>query len=629
MRLHKSYFYFIIIIVVCAIALLVQGSSVYSKEDFSDHTTISYLRDSLDAVNYSIPSLPSVEAYDKVMVINTQKEWDELFLSIKKLLANGSKNILIKVSGNNLVYGKKDNTFNDLIYPDANIRIVGNQGTMIPDGVSINRFNSNVDTERGFYSYPYTNYEVNDMVLDSKGDEIPFREPVKQIHGDIEECKNVGADVWRFRIDLPDLNEDSCQDFYVLLTREWTSGRHKVIKVKDGWLYFHLETDDIEDDRRNPNVDWTNFHVRPRYCLINSPVSSGVHVLKGRIYIPKKYWKVRVIKGGCLIHFYSCQLNSLVISDFTLNGCRGMAPISIYSCTFGYGAFIHDNTITNISGLAISTGRTNNVTVSNNFIQNSREGAIECSGEKTTICGNHLKNIGWMLNTRAIIGGGDQLHICDNIIEDFNYAAINCGRRIANRDDFVLNYIVERNVVRLSKEYSKDYLKNTLADGGGIYIGPQCTRGIIRNNVVENIKGIHSNRGIFLDDGAKNLAIYGNLIINTANSHDIDLRFTDSFAEMIPDHNTNNSVFQNIITGGYRFQGGEGITNTCMGGNNLLLNIKEKNKITVNVDDYTPDVNLERCKYKRGKLVISKRNKAVLDSLCVDPYIREYLNVKN
>ena len=32
------------------------------------------------------------------------------------------------------------------------------------------------------------------------------------------------------------------------------------------------------------------------------------------------------------------------------------------------------------------------------------------------------------------------------------------------------------------------------------------------------------NRGIFCDDGASNISIYGNVILNTPNSYCIDLR---------------------------------------------------------------------------------------------------------
>ena len=191
-------------------------------------------------------------------------------------------------------------------------------------------------------------------------------------------------------------------------------------------------------------------------------------------------------------------------------------------------------------------------------------------GNSVTICRNRLKNIGWMLNTRAITGWGEHLHISDNVIKDFNYSAIATGSSTSNEESKPLTYIIERNAIRLTKDFTDNYIQNTLADGGGIYTGPQCTRGIIRYKVVENIKGMHSNRGLFLDDVANNQAVYGNLVLNTANSYDIDLRFSKTYAQGIPDHNTNNCMFDNIQTGTYRFElGGEG--SNCVEGEKMKV----------------------------------------------------------
>ena len=194
-----------------------------------------------------------------------------------------------------------------------------------------------------------------------------------------------------------------------------------------------------------------------------------------------------------------------------------------------------------------------------------------------------------MLNTRAITGGGENLHICDNVIEDFNYSAIAVGSTTPNDKATRLTYIIERNEIRLSNNFTDRYIVNTLADGGGIYTGPQCTWGIIRNNVIENIKGIHSNRGIFLDDGAKNLAIYGNHINNTANSYDIDLRYCETYANGIPDHNTNNAIFQNVMTGTYRFED-NGTANGCIGGQNVMFGTGQFKKNVVGIRRHVKDV---------------------------------------
>lgn len=539
---------------------------------FTSDNRIESVRDSLDAVLYAVPEMTRWKPSTIIEIMN-QEQWDGLKDILVNALKRGEKNIELRVKGKNIVFGKWCNVVQGLDYPDANIRIVGTQAKMEAYGFTFIRDKLKARIEGNGYTYPYESFDVNDLVLGADGNEIPLRGEAKLVSGDIEKVQEFKGpkgsridDVWRFQIDLPNLSEEQCKDFYVLMTRDWTSARHKVVKVEDEWLYYHLDSDDYHSDR-DPNVDWIQYKVRPRYRLINSPISNDVHFFNGRIYIPQQYKLIKVVKGGQLLTFSYCHFNRLEITGFKLNGCGGSTTVGIYSSTFENGAFIYGNTFKNMNGITINTAFNRNVSISNNTVTNTRVQAIEGGGTKTTICGNRLKNIGWMLNTRAITGGGEHLHICDNLIEDFNYGAIACGSTMPNHKACPLTYIIEHNIIRLTKEFTDRYIENTLADGGGIYTGPQCTWGIIRNNVVENIKGIHSNRGIFLDDGAKNLAIYGNLIIGTANSYDIDLRYSKGYADGIPDHNTNNILFGNYLTGSYRFQDG-GAGSRCVEGAN-------------------------------------------------------------
>lgn len=552
---------------------------------------IDQLRVSFDSVQYITPSKENISNW-KAIIIKTQKEWDNIENFLLAQLKKGEKNIEIRIEGKDIVFCREQKEIVNWNYPDVNIRILGKESRMQPSGVTIRMWDKTVQKVGEFYSFSYPDFNMNEIILDKKGDEISLREETKQVEGDIVKAQRLNSsnaldDVWKFEVDLLDLSEEQCTDFYVLMTRDWTSARHKVLKVQDGWLYYHLDSEDLHSDR-NPNVDWTQYGVRPRYTLINNPVSKGVHYVNGRFYIPKKHKKIRINKKGNLITFAHCCFNSLEIMGFDLNGCSGSYSIGLFFCNFLYSAFIHSNSFSNFSSIAIGVSSCKNVVISDNIIRNTRGQAIEGGGENITICENKLSNIGWMLNTQAITGAGDKLHICDNLIENFNYSAISCGGTKSNTEATRLTYIIERNEIRLSKKYADDYIQNTLADGGGIYIEPQCSQGIIRYNVIKNINGIHSNRGILLDDGAKNLAIYGNLIINTANSYDIDLRLCESLSKSIPDHNTNNCVFQNIMTGGYRFQDRDSYSN-CYGGENVLLGTGRVQTTEVDINHFAQD----------------------------------------
>ena len=489
--------------------------------------------------------------------------------------------------------------------------------------------------------YPYSSIQSYSMFLDVKGNEVPLREPVFGIDSKIDEVQEYGktyfrtfgteitdsiTKVWRFPVPLPDLSEEECQDFNILLTRDWISCRHRVYKVEDGFLYFYMNSPDFMSSVA-PNCDKEKYNVSPRVRYINCPVSKGLHYKAGKLYVPSKYKKLRSIEGYRLLTISNCIFKSFEISGFCINGSGDGSIICIENSRFTEAMLIKDNRFSNLSNLAVHSLNSENVCVSGNSIYNTRVGAIHCTGKNTTISDNNLQGIGWMLNTRAIIGGGEKLHICDNIIEDFYYAAITTGNSASNDKAAKLTYIIERNLIKQNKAYIDNYLLYSLADGGGIYIGPQCYQGIIRNNVVMNMKGIYSNRGIFLDDGAKNLSIYGNMVCNTSNCYDIDLRLSSTYAKGIPDHNCNNAIFNNILAGGYRFQDA-GSESKCIGGQNARLGLGPFLKYDISLTNQVEDIEITDCMFENDKLYVPRSKESFLDSLRIDGFVRRFIELK-
>ena len=562
------------------------------------------LRDSLDRITFPLPVFHKFTS-STVIYVETQKQWDNLSNTIKNELRNGNRAIEVKVTASSLVYGEVMQGLEGLNFPDANIRIHANNTSMIPFGPS---FKKKCKAKRGaFYVYPYTEFDINDIVIDSNNLPLSLYSNCFQIETPIEEVVDEGkvkvnnsdgslykiiTKIWRFKTDLPDLSETECKDFYIFMTRHWTSMRHRVKKVENGYLFFYLESEEAPSLYQmvmDPNSDIQYYNTYPRCRYFNSPISDGIHIKWGELYVPKEIKKIKIVKGARLFSVSNCHLNSLEISGFNVLGAGNLTCVFVSGSSFIDQMWVRDNSFSNLSGSAILVINSENVCIYNNTIQHTRRNAISCSGKNVTIWKNLLRNIGFMYNTMALSFGGTGCHILENTIEDFNYSGIAGGGTLSNKNTPKLTFIIERNVIRYSEDFAAHYLEKTVADGGGIYIGPQCTQGIIRNNVVENIKGIHSNRGIFLDDGAKNLAIYGNLIMNTANSYDIDLRLTGTYAAGIPDHNTNNSIFQNIMTGGYRFQdAGEG--SNCIGGDNVLLGTGPAQKTVVDLKHRVEDV---------------------------------------
>lgn len=621
----------------CVLCVLVASPIASNGNAVQDGEGIIRLRDSLDVIQYIIPTLKKRIPH-RIIIVKNQRDWDSVGHILENLLISGDRNIIIDVRGKNIEFGDGI-ALRELYYPDANIRIIGTR--------SFIRANYNLylkgsaEKSKGFYVYSYSSAKLGSMFLDANGNEVPLRDPVFMVDSKIEDVKEYGntyfkrfgtdltdsiARIWRFPVSLPDLSEEDCQDFYILLTRDWISCRHKVYKVEDGLLYFYMNSPDFMSSV-SPNCDREKYNVHPRVRFINCPTSKGLHYKNDKLYVPLEYKSIRVVDGYRLLTLLNCVFNSFEISGFNINGCGDGSVIDISNCRFIEAMFIRNNKFSNLSNLAIQSLNSENVCVTGNTINNTRIGAIYCTGKNTTINRNHLQNIGWMLNTRAIIGGGEKLHICDNIIEDFYYAAITTGNSASNEKAAKLTYIIERNLIRQNIVHTDNYLSNSLADGGGLYIGPQCCQGIIRHNVVLNMKGIYSNRGIFLDDGAKNLSVYGNMVCNTSNCYDIDLRLSSTYAKGIPDHNCNNAVFNNILAGGYRFQDA-GSKSNCIGGQNARLGLSSFLKYDVSLSNQAEDLEISECLFENDKLYVPHNKESLLDSLQIDRFVRSFIELK-
>lgn len=604
------------------------------------------IHSSLDSIKIQMPSYNSYKC-EVVLNVTNQTQWNHVCHSIEDYLQKGYRNIKISVEANRLELEKSANVLKNLDYPDANIQIVSKNTLMVPSGFLFSSNSKNRKTDSTSNKFYYSDFDINDIILDGKNIELSLYESVFTIDSEIESVESDGETevlnpdgtlykkiikTWRFKTALPDLNEEDCKDFYILLTRLWTSCRHKVVRVKDGWIYFHLKSDDaptLMQQTLDPNSDKKIYKVSPRCRLVNSPVSRDIHFKNDCIYIPKVVKQVRIGKGGKLFAVSNCHFNSFTISGFHIIGAGNVPCISVQSSKFSDQLWIKSNQFSNLSANAIVVAESENVSVYDNVVENTRRNAIYCSGKNISIWQNKLKNIGYMLQTMAISFSGENIHVFENNIEDFNYSAIATGSAKPNNQHSLLTYVIERNHIRYSTDFTNTSKDRTLADGGGIYVGPQNTQGIIRYNVIENLTGAGANRGIFLDDGVKNLAVYGNLIMQTANSYDIDLRFCKTYAKDIPDHNTNNIIFHNIMTGGYRFQDTDSVKSLCFGGQNLLLGIGNFQKCIIKLQQSTPDIRVANGVYKNGKIVIPKHNAYLLDDIKADSYIRKYIYAQN
>ena len=194
--------------------------------------------------------------------------------------------------------------------------------------------------------------------------------------------------------------------------------------------------------------------------------------------------------------------------------------------------------------------------------------------------------------------------IARNTFRDFAYGAIGIGEHYGDNKVFVSG-VVENNEMYYTESYFSNYKKHTLMDSGVIYFWTQNDSAIIRGNYIHDYIGMKDNRGVFCDDGASNLTITDNIIMNIANCYSIESR-------LVKDHrkdfhnNENNLIENNIVNNGILFMGYRENERHCKKGVNYYL--AHENALISCFSDLEvceKDVEVDR-KFVKSKLTLLK-----------------------
>lgn len=539
--------------------------------------------------------------------IRSQEDWNQLGQEIQRRLQNGKHKITVSIQVDSLFINDKILALSGINDSSLSLRIEGNGVIVLPPRKT-----------------SLSDKSLNDVYLDEKQEIINNRSDVRIINSKIEPVEKYGSFliakngytivpsgtalvdclkryyVYRFPVELPDLSESECNDFYILLTRQWAYYRHKVRFVKNGYLYFNFISEEAPSDMQKyylePNAD-LQYGILTRYLLINCPIDCQK---------PKF-----VCYSSPFIKINDSAIKELSITGFNFPYWTNTSPIIIKNCSFSDECVVHHNRFANLTGIAISISGSKNVIVSNNTISDARMHAINIEGKSIVVKENSLNRIGWMGQTFAIRASGEDIWIKDNTITDFNYSAISIGGNIIKESRPQI-FTVENNIIQFTESYAQNYKYHTLCDAGAIYANPQIDQGIIRNNVILNYCGNAAYRGIFIDDGGKNMQISGNYISLYPNqekrSYDLDLRYCKTYETYIPDHNRNNKIFENLISGFYRFEGIDAEDN-CFLGDNYLLDDKFIDRNVLSVSNRKEDLYCEGGQTHNGVFSIPSKYK--------------------
>ena len=136
-----------------------------------------------------------------------------------------------------------------------------------------------------------------------------------------------------------------------------------------------------------------------------------------------------------------------------------------------------------------------------------------------------------------------------------------------------------------------------MMDGGAIYLFTQNEQAIVRYNSIRNYTGMYGNTGIYLDDGAYNVIVYGNVVLNIENDRNIYSRReaierNPNVTKTVTTSNSGNLIMYNIVDGPCMFVANE-ICSNCYQGYNVVFNtgkISEWEHVIRNFDSVEEDV---------------------------------------
>lgn len=402
----------------------------------------------------------------------------------------------------------------------------------------------------------------------------------------------------------------------IKITQWYQTQLYSITNVTNDGIYFEapkltVETGNLRTGY-NVNYDYLYNGNTPRFRLFNKEFDSQSKascfirlenssykqiILEGLRFVGNK-------TGGQLIEMKNVGASRILFEDCTFNHIRG--DLAFFEGTSN--VCFEKNLVGDLGGNGLRfVKNSNNVCVTHNFFEN---------------CGESLGH------TFCVSCWESTYYIADNIFCDFGYSAIGVGVWHGCEKKWPSRGIIEHNELYYTPHYIANKEKKTLMDSGAIYIWTQNDEVIIRYNNIHDYTGMGSNRGIFCDDGASNLMIYGNIISNIINSYTIDSRKIKDQKSTIH-NNANNFMAHNIIDGNVRFVGYGDEERHCQKGANIVLGEQKsaKNKIAY-LEKEEGDLYIMDGMIVKGKVFLTHNEKLTIKRLIKDRFICSFIEEK-
>ena len=506
----------------------------------------------------------SAEAAPFVFTIDSQEKFAQMNAVLTKAIAEGETDIVMDITKGVYYFRENHLLRRSDRCPDVTVTIQGHDAVLIADGNDYGKGQSS--------TFNFQSFNPNAAFIDTSSltafdfwDDCRFAEGlVEVVDKEAKLCR------------LPVSSEGLGLGLYINIPQWFYSSTYKVEKAEKGYLYFTVPNlKYIEREERsgyNVNYDYIiggqdiRFRLcNPSYAAVPDSPPFGGGAGGGAGEAPFHECKVTC--------FLNCNKSSY--KTFTLSGLHflgnssGNFLIKLDSVTTD-GFNISQCHFEAIKSHVLWADRTPNISFSQNNVEHCNNGILTSNScTDTRVVGNSFSNCGEnMLQTFCVNCKGRDYYIARNQFCNYGYAAVGVGVPLLQDNEQGSWGVVEYNEMWCDSDYIAHKERYTLQDSGAIYLWPKNDSVTVRYNYIHDIDGMGLNRGIFCDDGASHLRLYGNVVINVVNSYSIDSRNCEN---KLPGANTDIRIERNIVDRAIKFEGSSKGDNGCVVSGNMIL----------------------------------------------------------